>query len=148
MEGMEGLKDIFTGEAEEILQNLEPDIVRLEGGSEPEVVNRIFRCIHTLKGSSGMAGFNDISKFTHKLENLMEKVRSGDLTVDGSLIDILLNSMDWIKMILFGSDEDANRNNRNELKEKLLSRIEEYKQKSSQIVKNDSIADSPGKRKG
>jgi two-component system chemotaxis sensor kinase CheA len=147
MEGMEGLKDIFTCEAEEILQNLEPDIVRLEVGSEPEVVNRIFRCIHTLKGSSGMAGFNDISKFTHKLENLMEKVRSGDLTVDGSLIDILLNSMDWIKMILFGSDEDANRNNRNELKEKLLCRIEEYKQKSSQTLKNDSIADSKVKEK-
>ena len=150
MEGMEGLKDIFTGEAEEILQNLEPDIVRLEEGSEPEVVNRIFRYIHTLKGSSGMAGFNDISQFTHKLENLIDKVRSGDLTVDGGLIDILLNSMDWIKMIIFGSDEDAVRDNRNELKDKLLGKIEEYKQdKVSQTLKKDTDAGYAGdKRKG
>ncbi|MBN2401095.1 MAG: chemotaxis protein CheA [Spirochaetes bacterium] len=127
MEAIEGLKDIFTGEAEEILQNLEPDIVRLEEGSEPEVVNRIFRSIHTLKGSSGMAGFNDISQFTHKLENLIDKVRSGDLKVDGGLIDILLNSMDWIKMIIFGSDADAGGDKKNKLKEQLLGQIEEYR---------------------
>ena len=141
MEGIEGLKEIFTGEAEEILQNLEPDIVRLEDGSEPEVINRIFRGVHTLKGSSGMAGFNEVSQFTHKLENLIDKVRSGNLAVDESLVDILLNSMDWIKMIIFGSDEDAALSAKNDLKEKLLEKIEEYRQgKENYTKKNDSDA--------
>ena len=128
MEGIEGLKEIFTGEAEEILQSLEPDIVRLEDGRDPEVINRIFRGVHTLKGSSGMAGFNEISQFTHKLENLIDKVRSGNLAVDESLVDILLNSMDWIRMIIFGSDEDAALSDRSGLKDNLLGRIEGYRQ--------------------
>ncbi len=138
----DGLKEIFTGEAREILQNLEPDIVRLEEGTEPEVVNRIFRCIHTLKGSSGMVGYSDISSFTHKLENLIDGVRSGDLVVDEGLIDILLNSMDWIKMIIFGSDEEAAKSGRNELREKLLKKMEEYKEdRAHQILRKDSGRD-------
>jgi two-component system, chemotaxis family, sensor kinase CheA len=119
---MEGLKKIFAGEAQEILQNLEPDIIKLEEGDDPEVIHRIFRYVHTLKGSSGMAGFNDISLFTHRLENLMDCVRSKKFGVTDKLIDILLKSLDWIRMSIFGASPDV------DLKEsslKLLSAIDQ-----------------------
>ncbi|MFH0976782.1 MAG: chemotaxis protein CheA [Spirochaetota bacterium] len=128
MEGMEQLKEVFSAEAEEILHNLEPDIIKLEEGSDPDVVNRIFRYVHTLKGSSGMAGFNDVSEFTHKLENLISGVRSGELTTNEKLVDILLHSMDWIKMVVFESDETEKQG---QLKNKLLMAIDEYRQKKT-----------------
>ncbi len=130
---MEGLKEVFSGEAEEILQGLEPDIVKLEEGSDPEVVNRIFRYLHTLKGSSAMVGLKDLSQFTHRLENLIEDVRSGKLHVDGSLTDILLKSIDWIKINIFGSNGDSDADL---LKIKLLGDMDKFSRGKNTKVKN------------
>ncbi|HDP79261.1 MAG TPA: hypothetical protein ENN21_00295, partial [Spirochaetes bacterium] len=62
------IREVFIKEAREILENLESDIVRLEERWDPETINGIFRHVHTLKGSSGIAGFNGIYEFTHRLE--------------------------------------------------------------------------------
>ncbi|MBN2039827.1 MAG: chemotaxis protein CheA [Spirochaetes bacterium] len=127
---MEGLKDIFRNEAREILECLEPDIIKLEEESDPEVINRIFRSVHTIKGSSGMAGMNEISQFTHKLENLMENVRSGKLGISDKLIDILLKSIDWIKLSIFGNDSGVDLS---EEKERLLYSIDTYRESENEI---------------
>jgi two-component system chemotaxis sensor kinase CheA len=105
-----GLTEVFLNESKEIIGNLESDIVTLEESREDqEIINRIFRYFHTLKGSSGIAGFNVIYEFTHNLESLFDKVRSGDIAVSSDIIDILLDSIDWIKDELFseGDIEDS-----------------------------------------
>ncbi len=121
---MEELKEIFKAEAEEILQGLESDIVDLEEKNDSEILNRIFRYVHTLKGSSGIAGFTEISEFTHKLENLLDGFRSGSLQVNETIIDILLDSMDWVKLIIFGGDESINLD---KMRETLEKKISDYK---------------------
>lgn len=116
------IQDVFIKEAGEILENLDSDIVLLEEKWEPELINRIFRYIHTLKGSSGIAGFNTVYDFTHKLENLFDMVRSGALGTDERLIDLLLGSMDWIREVIAGvASEEAIVKSRNVLLEKIES---------------------------
>lgn len=115
-----GLREVFLEESREILETLESDIVRLEENYDRELIDNIFRYVHTLKGSSGIAGFNDLYEFAHQLENLLDLVRSEELSVDAEIIDIILNSVDWIKLAIFGGDraEDLDR-----LKESLLEEI-------------------------
>ncbi|MDY6935466.1 MAG: chemotaxis protein CheA [Spirochaetota bacterium] len=117
------LVDIFKQEAEEILKELETDIVKLEEENDPEIVNRVFRYVHTLKGSSGIAGLTEISDFTHKVEGLLDRVRDGKLEIGKRLIDILLGSIDWIRLSMFedqqGLDMDVMRGN-------ILNSISEY----------------------
>ena len=107
--GETGITEVFLNEAKEILINLESDIVTLEERSEDEdIINQIFRYFHTLKGSSGIAGFTKIYEFTHNLENLFDKVRSGEKSVTADIIDLLLKSLDWIQGELFGDVIDEN----------------------------------------
>ena len=92
--GEGGLTEVFLNECTEIIGNLESDLVTLEENNDDlDIINRIFRYFHTLKGSSGIAGFNIIYEFTHNLESLFDKVRSGEITVNRDIIDILLDSI-------------------------------------------------------
>ena len=119
-----GLVDIFLNECSEILTNLESDLVTLEERSDDEeIINRIFRYFHTLKGSSGIAGYTVIYEFTHDLETLFDKVRSGELEINKEITDLLLDSLDYIKMELFtqseGDDLEGTRG-------KITSKIKKY----------------------
>lgn len=105
--GEGGLTEVFLNECTEIIGNLESDLVTLEEkNDDQDIINRIFRYFHTLKGSSGIAGFTVIYEFTHNLESLFDKVRSGEISVNRDIIDILLDSIDYIKDELF-SDNDS-----------------------------------------
>lgn len=120
-----GLVEVFLNEAREILDSLENDLVALEERGDAETVNRLFRAFHTLKGSSGIAGFGGVSEFTHSLENLLDLVRNGKLGVTGELIDALLKSIDWIRYEVFGGvpddvDKDA-------LRTEVLAQAEQIK---------------------
>lgn len=122
--GDSGIAEIFMNESKEIIGNLESDIISLEEKSDDEeMVNGIFRYFHTLKGSSGIAGFNTVYEFTHNLENLFDKVRSGELGVKAELVDLLLTSLDWIKAEIFegGETEESK-----VLKDDLTFRINSY----------------------
>ncbi len=100
--GEGGLTEVFLNECTEIIGNLESDLVTLEEkNDDQDIINRIFRYFHTLKGSSGIAGFTVIYEFTHNLESLFDKVRSGEILVNRDIIDILLDSIDYIKDELF-----------------------------------------------
>ncbi len=114
------IRDVFLEEAREILRHLESDLIQLESGDDPELVNRIFRYIHTIKGSSGIAGFDRVYEFTHSLENLLDMVRNGKIAVDRKIIDLLLESMDWIAAGIF-EEPDIPR------MEELLVRVREYR---------------------
>jgi two-component system, chemotaxis family, sensor kinase CheA len=102
------IKEVFISEAKEIIEKLESDLVQLEENEgDQEIINRIFRSFHTMKGSSGIVGLTSIYNFSHKLENLLDRVRSGDIAVDNRLIDLILDSIDWIRDELFSEKADT-----------------------------------------
>ncbi len=100
----ESLKD-FVAEAEEIIEGLGRDLVQLEACTsdsslDPELINRIFREAHTLKGISGMLNFSRISELSHNLENMLDELRMGKLPLTQSVVDILFEALEALKMLV------------------------------------------------
>ncbi|BCB28661.1 chemotaxis protein CheA [Sulfurimicrobium lacus] len=81
----------FIVESRELLQDMEDGLLRIEGeADQSESVNAIFRAAHTIKGSAGLFGLDDIVAFTHVLESVLDKVRGGKLAVDPDLVALFL----------------------------------------------------------
>ena len=94
-------EDTFREEATELLIVLESALLELEEQPDDvESVDQAFRAMHTIKGSGAMFGFDRLSAFTHHLENAFDLVRSGELAVTKSLINIALGSGDHIRHLL------------------------------------------------
>lgn len=89
---------VFLDEAEEQLQLMEEDFVRLEKqGDNAELLQEIFRAAHTLKGSSATLGHRKMAEVTHHMENVLDKLRKGRLTVTTALVDTLFACLDVLK---------------------------------------------------
>lgn len=94
------LKDFYS-EAEMQVEMLEQNILVLENDSSNEdAIDEIFRAAHTLKGAAATVQMAELAEFTHIVEDVLDEIRSGKLTVDGDTIDLLLNSIDIIKEML------------------------------------------------
>jgi len=90
--------EVFLQEADEQLQLLDEDLVALEReGVKPEMLQEIFRAAHTLKGSSAMLGYEDMSGVAHVMETLLDKIRDGTQGVTTPVIDVLLHGLDTLK---------------------------------------------------
>lgn len=91
---------VFLEEAESLLATLDEHIVRLEqDGPAADLVQEIFRVAHTLKGSSGMLGLDQMTHVTHEMEDLFDRVRKGTLGVTEEIIDALLMSLDILRVL-------------------------------------------------
>lgn len=94
------LKDFFA-EAEQQVETLESNVLVIENDpNNHEAVDEIFRAAHTLKGGSATVEMNELSGFTHKVEDVLDEIRSDRLSVDEKVVDILLSSIDVIKAML------------------------------------------------
>jgi two-component system chemotaxis sensor kinase CheA len=94
-------KESFREEAREILVELESALLELnENRGDPELVGRIFRGLHTIKGSGAMFGFERMAAFTHDLETAFDEVRNGRLAVGSELVDLTLSALDQIRAML------------------------------------------------
>lgn len=103
---METLRETYRNEARELLGDLEQSLLALENGpDDAETIGRVFRALHTIKGSGGMAGFDTLAAFTHEIETTFERVRSGRIGVTRRLIDLTLASVDRIRAMV--EDEAA-----------------------------------------
>jgi two-component system chemotaxis sensor kinase CheA len=97
----EQFKESFREEAREVLIDLEAALLELnENRADAELVGRVFRALHTIKGSGSMFGFEVLAAFTHNLENAFDEVRNGRLEVDSELIDLTLSALDQIRAML------------------------------------------------
>lgn len=101
----------FLGEAEEIIENLNNDLIVLgdcaeSGTCEPDLLNRIFRGAHSLKGLAGMFGFDDVSTLSHHLENLLDSLRLGKVELSAVLVAVLCDGMDILTRLVDGKAED------------------------------------------
>ena len=102
------LYDIFTEEATEIVASLENDLLELESDIENKgLVDSIFRYVHTLKGSSGMVDYPFLTNFTHELENVLARIRSGELRITPGLITLFLSATDLLKQFIYISPSEA-----------------------------------------
>jgi two-component system chemotaxis sensor kinase CheA len=91
----------FRDEAEELLQQIDADLLKLEecvnsGEPHDEIVNSLFRALHTIKGSGGMLGFTDVQGVAHKLENLADLLRKDRMPLSETCVDILFHGRDFL----------------------------------------------------
>lgn len=101
-------KEAFQEEARELLAELEDALMELEDDPrDTDCINRVFRSMHTIKGSGAMFGFEAIAAFTHEVETVFDQVRSGAVEVDKGLCDLTLEARDHIKLLLEGGETGA-----------------------------------------
>lgn len=100
---MDDVFAIFAVEAQEQLTEMEQGLLRLEEGDrDPETLNAVFRSAHTIKGAAGVVEVNSVVGFTHVLENVLDKLRNGEIQVSGELTSALLAGCDHIGRLLAG----------------------------------------------
>jgi len=91
----------FFEEASEHLQNMEAALLQLETqGSDQELLNTIFRAAHSIKGASATFGIDPVAKFTHVLENLLDRMREGTILPNVELCELLLKSTDVLSGLI------------------------------------------------
>ncbi|MDD2272765.1 MAG: chemotaxis protein CheA [Desulfuromonadaceae bacterium] len=91
----------YREEAGELLAELETSLLDLEETPDDnDLINRVFRAMHTIKGSGAMFGFDEIASFTHEVETVFDMVRNGKMTVTKRLLDLTLKSRDHISYLL------------------------------------------------
>lgn len=94
-------QDAFFEEAGEHLAVVEEGLLALEQSPEDlDLLNKIFRSAHSIKGTSGMFGFNAVAQFTHKMETLLDLLRNGQKAVSPSVADLLLKATDCLKTLI------------------------------------------------
>jgi len=91
----------FQEEARELIVDLESALLELNNNSgDQDLVGRIFRALHTIKGSGSMFGFEELAAFTHKLETAFEEIRDGRLQINSELIDLTLAALDQMRSMV------------------------------------------------
>jgi two-component system, chemotaxis family, sensor kinase CheA len=106
---MDELKGIFIEEATEIIEKLDIDIINFEEDpSDKELLNELFRGVHTLKGSANSFGFSNLGGFVHHFEDVLDYYRSSDEEVTASSIDLFLEAVDIIKEVMWKEVDGIN----------------------------------------
>lgn len=99
-------RQILSGFVMESIENLEAVEVSLidleQDPNDLDSINAIFRSFHTVKGVSGFLNLTRINKLAHRAENLLDKVRSGEIKIEGTVVDIILESVDVLKKLIEG----------------------------------------------
>jgi two-component system chemotaxis sensor kinase CheA len=95
------LHEIIFEEAAELLAEMESAFLTLETTpDDEEILNTIFRCVHSIKGAASMFGFTELSQFAHDFENVLDRVRHHQIAVSRPVIDLLLRASDMLKSLL------------------------------------------------
>ena len=93
--------EFFVPEAEEHLQIVQDCLLALETSAEPDTVHRLFRAMHTIKGSAAQVGLQRISHVAHRAEDLVGRVRDGEIRASQQVIDLCFEAVDAIKKFVY-----------------------------------------------
>src|ERR1035438_4384843 len=94
------LLEEFLSEARDLLENAGKKLMQLEGApDDQDILNELFRCVHTLEGISGLFTFPEMTRVLHAGEDLLGMVRSGHATYSRELADRLLEAMDFVGLL-------------------------------------------------
>lgn len=98
---MEQALQTFFDESRDLLEEMERILLDVETRqTSDEELNALFRAMHTIKGSAGLFALDDIVHFTHQVENVLDQLRDGQLTLDGPLAELLLRCHDQVEALL------------------------------------------------
>jgi two-component system chemotaxis sensor kinase CheA len=151
--GLEDARQTFELETGELLEKMESGLLHLESSpQDTEILNGIFRTAHTIKGSSGLVGFDNIERFTHSMENVLDMMRQGDIAVSSDLIELLLECRDHItQLVRLGLQDIAVDEDVRMIEKSLLTQLDAYmgpseepppKQKEEPETYTDEISES------
>ena len=91
----------FLTETTELLEKVDDDLLLLEKSPEDmEILNRIFRSVHTVKGAASFLEFELLVKVTHKGEDVLNRLRRGELAVNNAIMDVILEAVDLVKLLV------------------------------------------------
>jgi two-component system chemotaxis sensor kinase CheA len=108
---MKEIVDSFLVETAEMLEKLDADLIALESNSEDvDLLNQIFRAFHTIKGTSGFLGLERLTSVTHKCEDILNKLRKGEIKLQPELMDVVLEAFDKIKELVDMIEQEQNEN--------------------------------------
>ncbi len=101
--------EFFVPEMEEHLQAVTESLLSLEANPNPTDINKLFRAMHTIKGSAAQVGFHRLSAIAHRAEDLIARLRDGELKPSANIVDLCLESVDLLKKQLYRqwSDEQS-----------------------------------------
>ncbi len=98
---MDKHKSVYREEAFELLADLETALLELEESpADEELIGRVFRSLHTIKGSGAMFGYDDVAAFTHEIEAVYDRVRDGQIAVTKELVSLSLSACDLIRKMV------------------------------------------------
>ena len=123
MDEMEYYRRQFYVEAKEIIEKATEDVLKAE--TEPdniELLNSIFRGVHTIKGSAGGFELEEISEFAHHLETLLDKLRNREIELTSEIVDIILNGLDYIAKMI----EDCEKGLKPEINYELIEKFKSF----------------------
>ncbi len=101
LDEMKEIIDDFLIEADELIASLDTNLVALESKADDlDLLNCIFRAAHTIKGTSSFLGFEQVTSLTHKMEDILNRLRKAELKVTPEIMDVLLESLDVLKVLL------------------------------------------------
>ena len=112
---MDELLKSFILESQELLDDFEDTLLSLEKNFQRENVDKLFRAIHTIKGNSGLFNLKNITDLSHSLESQLNKLRTDELEMDSSLIDIFLTAVDLIRRMVDNPEISGNFDIKNRL---------------------------------
>ena len=106
---MKEIVDSFIVETKELLEKLDVDLVELErNSSDVDLLNQIFRAFHTVKGTSGFLGLEKLQAVTHRSEDILNKLRKGEVLLNSMIMDAILAAFDTIKALLYTIEVNKN----------------------------------------
>lgn len=101
MDELDEIIQDFLIETDELIQGVDQDLLDLEKSPDDfELLNKLFRSVHTIKGAAGFLGFKQLVNLVHTTETLLNKLRMGELRINSAISDAVLESIDLVKAIL------------------------------------------------
>ncbi len=99
-EEMQEIVESFVTETRELLEDLEQDLLKLETNeTDSDLINKVFRTIHTIKGTSGFLELEQLAELAHEIENVLNKLRHNELSISTTLLDVIFDAYEYLKQL-------------------------------------------------
>ncbi len=158
MDDLQEIMEDFLIEAFEMNEQLDQDLVELEHNPEDlDLLNRIFRVAHTIKGSSSFLNLNILTHLTHNMEDVLNRARKGEIKITPDIMDVVLRSIDLMKTLLVtirDTGSDTNNGKENEIEEAVKQlqaitsqNLEGAKERTKEAPKEENKEEAKGEAK-
>ncbi|NHB52726.1 chemotaxis histidine kinase/response regulator CheAY2 [Helicobacter pylori] len=141
MDDLQEIMEDFLIEAFEMNEQLDQDLVELEHNPEDlDLLNRIFRVAHTIKGSSSFLNLNILTHLTHNMEDVLNRARKGEIKITPDIMDVVLRSIDLMKTLLVtirDTGSDTNNGKENEIEE-VVKQLQAITSQNLEVAKETS----------